>query len=79
MIKMLRLPAVVERRGDSRSGVYRDIESGTWTPPVRIGERASAWPEHECDAILRARIAGNTDDDIRALVSHLVAQRKAAQ
>jgi prophage regulatory protein len=76
MIKMLRLPAVVERRGDSRSAVYRDIERGLWTPAVRIGERASAWPEHESDAILSARIAGQSDDDIRKLVQQLVEQRK---
>jgi prophage regulatory protein len=78
MIQMLRLPAVIQRRGDSRSGVYRDIERGTWTPPVRIGERASAWPEHECDAILRARIAGKSDDEIKVLVRELIEQRKPA-
>jgi hypothetical protein len=45
------------------------------TPPVRLGEKLSAWPSHEVDALNRAEIGGATPDELRALVQHLVAQR----
>lgn len=71
-----RLPTVLEQRGDGRSSLYLDIQRGTWTPPVRLG-RASAWPRHEVQALVRARIAGATPEQLRVLVSKFVAQRAA--
>jgi prophage regulatory protein len=38
----------------------------------------AAWPDHEIDAINKAHIAGQTDDEIRALVARLVIARKGA-
>jgi prophage regulatory protein len=37
------------------------------------------WPSPEVDALLSARIAGKSEDEIRALVDRLHAARKAAQ
>jgi prophage regulatory protein len=48
------------------------------TKPVRIGRAAVGWPASEVDAINRARIAGKTDEQIRALVQQLHEARKAA-
>ena len=78
-IRMLRIPAVLDRRGNrSRSQHYADIAAGTWTPGVALGKRARAWPEHEVEALLAARLAGATDEDMRRVVSELLAQRGAA-
>jgi prophage regulatory protein len=77
-LHFLRLPDLLRRRGTSRSATYRHIAEGTLPPPVKLGPNTSAWPEHEITAIDAARIAGSTEDEIRALVKSLVAARKVA-
>ncbi len=62
---------VCQKRGDRNSKLYADIGEGLCTKPVKIGARGSRWPEHEIDAVLHARMAGASDDEIRALVSRL--------
>lgn len=74
---ILRLPAVLRERGRSRSTHYLDIQQGLFTRPVSIGARAVGWPENEVAALNDARIAGKSDDEIRALVARLEAARKA--
>lgn len=73
---ILRLPAVLKARGRSRSTHYCDIKQGLFPRPVSLGARAIGWPEHELEAINHARIAGMNDDEIRALVVALEAERK---
>ena len=75
---ILRLPAVLKRRGRSRSSHYSDIENGLYVKPVQIGLRAVGTPEDEVDALNAARIAGKSDEEIRALVLKLEAARKTA-
>ncbi|MGH2447221.1 MAG: helix-turn-helix transcriptional regulator [Chloroflexota bacterium] len=75
-IRLDRLPEVLSRRGDGRTSLYSDIKRIRWTPPIHVG-RASTWPRHETDALIRARIAGATDDQLRALVRDLLSQRKS--
>jgi prophage regulatory protein len=74
---ILRLPAVLRERGRSRSAHYLDIQQGLYTQPVAIGKRAVGWPAGEVAALNAARIAGKSDDEIRALVTKLEADRKA--
>lgn len=76
---LIRLPEVLRLRGRGKTAHYNDIAAGLFTHPVQIGVRAVAWPEHEVEALNAARIAGRTDDEIRALVRDLEAQRKRAQ
>jgi prophage regulatory protein len=75
---ILRLPAVLRERGRSRSAHYLDIKHGLFTSPVTIGRRAVGWPADEVETLNAARIAGKTDDDIRALVAKLEAARRIA-
>lgn len=75
---ILRLPAVLHERGRSRSAHYLDIQQGLFTHPVSIGARAVGWPSDEVAALNAARIAGQTDEQIRALVVALEAARKTA-
>lgn len=72
-----RLPQLLARRGRGRSAHYNDIARGLWTRPVQIGARCAAWPAHETDALLKARIAGVGDDAIQQLVERLHAERTA--
>ena len=76
MLNLIRLPKVKSKTGYCGSTVYANVTDQTLTPPIKIGPRASAWPEYEIDAIIAARIAGKSDDDIRELVNELTAKRE---
>jgi prophage regulatory protein len=76
---LLRLPAVKAESGLSRSTIYLRVSQGLWTKPVSLGARAVGWPSDEVEAINAARIAGDTDDDIRDLVKKLEAARRLAK
>lgn len=74
--RILRLPAVINVYGKSRSTIYDEINRGLIPPPVSLGGRAIGFVESEIDALIRARIAGKSDDEVRALVADLVARRR---
>ena len=59
----------------SNASIYGLIRNGLWTAPVKISERSSGWPDYEVKAICAARIAGQTDDQIRDLVKRLHEKR----
>lgn len=75
---LLRLPEVLRRRGRCRASHYLDIKAGLFPHPVAIGPGAAAWPDYEVNAVNSARVAGKTDEEIRALVASLEAARKTA-
>jgi prophage regulatory protein len=73
-----RIDACKAESGDrSNTSIYKRIRDGLWTRPVAIGQRAKAWPDYEVKAIVRARIAGQTDDEVRELVNRLHEKRTA--
>jgi len=74
---ILRLPAILSSTGLSRSTIYLRIAQGIFTKSVSLGGRAVGWPASEVAAVNAARIAGKPDAEIRALVTHLEAARKA--
>lgn len=76
---ILRPPAVIKRRGVSRSVHYADMKAGLFVKPVALGPRARGTPEDEVDALIAATIAGKTDDEKRSLVRLLEAARKLAK
>ena len=73
-----RLPAVKAESGLSRSTLYLRINQGLWTKPISLGGRTVGWPASEVAALNAARIAGKSDDEVRALVKALQENRKAA-
>ncbi len=77
--KIQRLPTIQAELGLSRSSVYGHIAQGLFPKPIQIGSRAVAWLSHETNAIITARIAGKSDDEIRELVAELMNQRSKAQ
>ena len=75
-MQILRLTTVKSRTGHrSDASIYNAIRGGLWTTGVAIGQRAKGWPDYEVDEIIKARIAGKTDDQIRELVKVLHAKR----
>lgn len=73
-----RCKKVLDENGQSRSTHYLRIAQGLWTKPVRLGPRAVGWPAREVEALNAARIAGRSDDQIRALVTKLHSERGAS-
>ena len=75
---ILRMPATKSQSGYSRSTIYLRMSQGLWTQQIRLGPRCIGWPASEISALNAARIAGKTDEEIRALVVKLEAARKSA-
>ena len=55
--RLLRLGEVTRLTGLGRSTLYARVAVGKFPSPVKIGPRASAWPEVEIDGWIAARIA----------------------
>jgi len=75
-MQILRLPAVKGQIGHrSDASIYNAIREGLFTHGIAIGQRAKGWPDYEVEAIIAARIAGQSNEQIRALVKVLHAKR----
>jgi prophage regulatory protein len=72
---ILRRKQVETETGYSRSTIYLRISQGLWPKPVSLGPRAVGWPAIEVASLNAARIAGKSDDEIRALVTRLESNR----
>lgn len=75
---ILRLPSVKARTGLSRSTIYLRISERLFTKPISLGGRSVGWPSQEVAAIISARIAGKTDEEVRTLVAGLENARRMA-
>jgi prophage regulatory protein len=78
VIPILRLPAVKAGSGYSRSTLYLRVDQRLWTKPIKLGARSIGWPANEVAALNAARIAGKSNEEIRALVEKLEASRQLA-
>jgi prophage regulatory protein len=75
-MSILRMPAVKAETGHrSHASIYNAIRSGLFTTGVAIGQRSKGWPSEEVRAINAARIAGQSDAQIKELVNRLHAKR----
>jgi len=77
-MEIWRRKKVCDYTGKPDSSVYADSSKGLFPKPVKIGPQASGWPADEVIAINRARIAGKSEDEIRALVADLHLKRLQA-
>jgi prophage regulatory protein len=75
---LLLMPDVYRQTGQGRSTFYNNVKEGLVTTPVRVGPRRVAVPQSEITALNAARVAGKSDDEIRALVVQLHEARKSA-
>jgi len=75
---ILRRKQVEAATGSGRSMIYLRMSQGLFPKSVSLGAHSVGWPAHEVDAINAARIAGKSDDEIRALVQRLHSARAAA-
>ena len=54
--RLIKLTEVLNRLPVSRSAFYQGIKDGRYPPPVKIGERSSAWLESDIDALIAKAI-----------------------
>lgn len=59
--RLIRLPEVIMRCGVGRTTIYEMIGRVEFPAPVKIGPRASAWPQHEVERWIEDRIAERKD------------------
>ena len=79
-MSIFRMPAVKAETGHkSHASIYNAIRAGLFTKPVQIGQRSVGWPDTEVFAINAARIAGQSETEIRDLVIRLHSKRMAFQ
>ena len=62
----------------SRTTIYKNIQLGLFTRPIVIGQRSVGWLDAEVNAICAARVAGMSEDQLRALVVQLHERRLKA-
>lgn len=72
---LFRRPQVEAETGLPRSTLYLRISQGLWTKPISLGARSVAWPASDVQALNAARIAGKSNEEVRALVKQLEASR----
>ncbi|RZJ62952.1 MAG: AlpA family phage regulatory protein [Acidovorax sp.] len=72
---LLRLPSVLKVTGIGRTTLYERIKVGLFTPPIKLGARASAWPANEVQACNNALIKGSDTEELRMIVSRLLQSR----
>src|SRR6476660_9523695 len=61
--------------GCGRSTIYDLRDAGLLPPLIHITPNIAGLPDFEVDLIAQARLAGNDDDAVRALVKELEADR----
>lgn len=54
--RVLRLKRVLDKTGDSKSGLYRKIAEGIFPSPIKLSTRSVGWLEDEVDAWIDERI-----------------------
>jgi len=59
--KFVRLPAVKERTGLSRSTIYLRISEGRFPKPISLGGRAVGWIEEEINEWLNLQIKASRE------------------
>lgn len=76
-LDLIRIATVKKKTALSNGSIYLHVKQGLLPDSIRIGEKAVAWVEGEIDAVVKARIAGKSDAEIRELVAKLIADRAA--
>ena len=77
-VQLIRRPEVLTLTARSKSALQLDEKAVLMCPPISIGQRAVAYIKHEVEAVIQARIQGQSPEQIKQLVSELINQRTKA-
>ncbi len=75
MKKLLRLTDVTEMIGLKKSAVYKMVNDGVLTKPIKMGKKVSLWPDYEIQTIIDAIIENRNQDELKTLVNNLMESR----
>lgn len=75
-LKIIRKPEIRVLTGLSTTTQFEQIKSGLLPKYIVLSARSVGLFEHEALAIVSARAAGKSDDEIRAIVKALLKQRE---
>jgi prophage regulatory protein len=75
-IKIVKQPSLLEQFAFSKSTLFAQIKKGLMPSSISLGDRAVGYLQHELDAVLSARIAEQSNEQIKELVKSLIAKRK---
>lgn len=75
-IQIVKQPSLLKQFAFSKSTLFTQINQGLMPKPISLGNRAVGYLQHELDAVLSARIAGQSNEEIKQLVKYLVAKRQ---
>lgn len=60
--QVLRCPAVLEKTGMTRAGMYREMANGSFPKPIKLSAKAVGWVEEQVDAWIEKRIAASQSE-----------------
>lgn len=70
-------PLVLKQYAYSKSTLFTQIKKGLMVPGIPVSDRSVRYLQHELDAVLSARIAGCSNEEIKLLVKNLIEERRA--
>jgi prophage regulatory protein len=76
--QLIRRPEVLALTARSKSALQLDEKEGKICPRISIGDRAVAYIKNEVEAVIQARIEGQSTEQIKQLVQELINQRTKA-
>jgi len=74
-IQIVKQPALLKQFAFSKSTLFSQIKSGLMPDAILLSDRAVGYLQHELDAVLHARIAGQSPTEIKVLVKSLKEKR----
>ena len=77
LFQLIRRPEVLALTGRSKSALQLDEKAGVMPTSISIGDRAVAYIKYEIDAVIQARMEGQTKEQIKGLVAKLIADRQS--
>jgi prophage regulatory protein len=75
--RILRRPEVLELTGWSKSTLYNRIESQQFVKSISLGQRSIGFISYEVDAVIKAMFEEQAPEQIKVLVTELIANRTA--
>lgn len=75
--RILRRPEVLELTGWSKSTLYNRINSQQFVKSISLGQRSIGFISYEVDAVIKAMFEEQTREQIKELVTALIANRTA--
>ena len=66
--RVLRLPAVIERTGFSKSKIYADMRKGLFPLQAALGPQSVGWHEHEIDHLIESLPRVARDENGRVII-----------